>query len=270
MPKNTIIAISTLILVALVVTFAWLWNHSPQSLPDENVISSAGLRHSDVASASSQQGDLTLADLYSEIIKIRTDLDSMKEAVSEIQQGQGDSSDVARLKAESPPDNLKELFQYFMDDPDGVSVKLAPYFTEQQLDVVQQTDNFFAELPDTDPSWNAESQIFINESISNSALQSIATTQVNEVTCKGGICKVDISLTSNNGQAFSEEELFEAENRLLITLSKDFPNSRLQQTEKDGQISFQGYVSDGTTKLPENQIDFNNPAVIEQIHSILK
>jgi len=265
-----------LVLVASIVTFAWWWNSSPrwnsspQSNGDSEITSTVVSRSNEAGLGSSSQSDVTLTDLYSEIVKMRTDLDTLKATVSEIEQSPSASSNNASIEGESNPQGLGELARYYFDDPEAVALKLAPYLDQQQVDVAEQTERYFAALPDTDSAWSEEAQIFINESLVNPELEKIATTQVNEASCKAGVCKVDISLTNNNGSEFSDEELFEAENRMLVSLSEKFPNSRLRQIEKDGQISFQGYMSDGSVTLPENQIDFNDPVVIEQIRSILQ
>ncbi|RBP51077.1 hypothetical protein [Arenicella xantha] len=266
MSKQTTIISALFVVLSSAVILAWSLNQPPS----HESISLSDSRNGDSIEKSSGGDDFTLSDLYKEIVKIRSDLDTMKVAVSELQHSGGDSSNSGNNDADSNTVGLAELFQQYMDDPDSVAMKIAPYLDRHQLNSDKETDLYFSQLSDIDPSWSAESQAFISESISDSKLQSIATTQVNEATCKAGVCKVDISFTSNNGGKFSEEELFEAENRMLIALSTQFPDTRLKQVEKNGQISYQGYVSDRSTKLPENQLDLNDPAVIAEIRAAIQ
>ena len=216
---------------------------------------------------SSVDGEVTLADVLSELAKMREDMDIMQSVVSELQ-----NQPNGYVASESVQNNdLSDLYRTYLNDPEGVAQKLGPYLNEHQQSVAVRTDTFFAELPDQDPSWNETSAAFINDSFVNSSIQNLASAQVNEATCKSGVCKVDLSLSSNNPEGFSDEELYEAENHMLIAMAKEFPNTRLKMIKHDdGRVSFQGYVNDGSVTLPKNEVDFNDPAVIEQISSALQ
>jgi len=245
--KNMTILMAVMLCLALGAFIALKQFNNPPEIAIDPVVGAANDTTNFEESGLRDSENLILAELASlkkEMTDMRVNLEKMKHQreLSSVGDGEGYSQSLEDQE-------LQMMYSEIVLDPIKFQ-KVQDYQSQLLVDRERLTQDYFDSLDASDEAWSAASEGFIADSVALVESSIGGGAQVAESQCKSGVCKIAVTVPKSQGEG--QTDTMAIEHKLLVSVSENFPKSRVKWVSDGGQLRLEGYLTDASAQLPEN------------------